>query len=52
MSVSPVIALEAFEKLQAILGDRFSTNATVLEQHGRDEVHLPMAPPDAVVFPN
>ena len=52
MSVSPAIAPEAFEKLRTLLDDRFSTNATVLEQHGRDEGHLPMAPPDAVVFPN
>lgn len=31
-------------------GARFSRNASVLDQHGRDESPYPAAPPDAVVF--
>ncbi len=37
-------------ELSNFFGDRLSTNAAVLEQHGRDEGFLPGVPPDAVVF--
>ncbi len=38
------------EGLRALLGERFSTSATVCEQHGRDEsYHTPHAP-DGVAF--
>lgn len=52
MSVSPANATEALEQLRVLLGDRFSTNATVLEEHGRDEGHISPALPAAVVFPD
>lgn len=38
-------------KLEELLGDRFSTNAILIEQHARGEGHLPASPPDAVCFP-
>jgi len=36
--------------LRARFGERLTTVATVLEQHGRDEGHHTTMPPDAVVF--
>ena len=36
--------------LRARFGDRFTTNAAVLLQHGRDESFYPPQPPDAVIF--
>lgn len=38
-------------QLSHLFGQRLSTNATVLETHGRGEGFLPSEPPDAVVFP-
>jgi D-lactate dehydrogenase (cytochrome) len=40
----------AIERLQSMLGDRASVNATVREQHGRDESWFEVSPPDAVCF--
>ncbi|OEJ66266.1 FAD-linked oxidase C-terminal domain-containing protein [Magnetovibrio blakemorei] len=37
-------------QLKSLFGDRMTTNAGVLESHGRDEGSLPSAAPDAVVF--
>lgn len=37
--------------LRSRLGERFTTSAGAREQHGRDESAHPIAPPDAVVFP-
>lgn len=51
MSTAAVIRKEAFDQLGTLLGNRFSTNATLREQHGRDEGHLPPSSPEAVVFP-
>ncbi len=42
---------ELLAALQARFGERVSTAAAVLEQHGKDESAHPVAPPDAVVFP-
>jgi len=42
---------ELLSALQAKFGDRVSTGAAILEQHGKDESAHPHAPPDAVVFP-
>ena len=42
----------AIESLKPLLGDRLSTNATVLQHHGQNETYYPNTPPDAVVFPN
>ena len=39
-------------ELKSQLGDRCSTGASVLEQHGRDESHFTAVSPDAVVFPH
>ena len=36
--------------LRARFGDRLTTAASVLEQHGRDESYHTTAPPDAVVY--
>lgn len=51
MSTTAVTRKDAFERLGAFLGDRYSTNTGMLEQHGRDEGHLPPSFPEAVVFP-
>ncbi len=37
--------------LSALLAERFTSNATVCEHHGRDESAYPPMPPDAVAFP-
>lgn len=37
-------------ELRALHGDRVSTSASVLEQHGRGESYHPPAPPDAVFY--
>ena len=39
------------QELVRILGDRFTQNAALIEQHARGEGHLPAAPPEAVCFP-
>ncbi|RYY88845.1 MAG: FAD-binding protein, partial [Comamonadaceae bacterium] len=36
--------------LQQHFGERYSTSAALLAQHGTDESHYPATPPDAVVF--
>jgi D-lactate dehydrogenase (cytochrome) len=38
------------EQLRALLGERVSTNRSVLEQHGHGESWHPTQPPDAVCF--
>jgi D-lactate dehydrogenase (cytochrome) len=43
--IEPLIAA-----LRRRFGDRVTTSASVLEQHGRDEGHHATIPPDAVVF--
>src|SRR5581483_4722495 len=40
------------DDLRVRLGDRLSTAAAVLDEHGRDEGWHPAATPDAVVFPD
>jgi len=37
--------------LRSLLGDRVTTSDAVREHHGKDESAHPLAPPDAVVFP-
>ena len=44
-------AMKILAQLRALLGDRLSVNAGVLDQHGRGESWHPTAPPHAVVFP-
>ncbi len=39
------------EALRILLGERVSTAAAVLANHGKDESHHAPAPPDVVVFP-
>jgi D-lactate dehydrogenase (cytochrome) len=39
------------EQLHSILGERVSTNSSVLEQHGHGESWHPVQAPDAVCFP-
>ncbi|MFQ5765616.1 MAG: FAD-binding oxidoreductase [Rhodospirillales bacterium] len=41
---------DLIDALRGIVGDRVSTTAAVLEQHGRDESYHVPHPPDAVVF--
>jgi D-lactate dehydrogenase (cytochrome) len=50
MSTRRVPSPETLSALQALLGDRLSTAASVLEQHGTDESYHAVAPPDAVAF--
>ena len=38
------------ERLRSILGERISTNSSVLEQHGHGESWHPVQAPDAVCF--
>ncbi|NQV79589.1 MAG: FAD-binding protein [Alphaproteobacteria bacterium] len=40
----------AFEEISALLGDRFTTAASVRAHHGRDESYHPNRDPDAVAF--
>ncbi len=42
---------ELLSALRALVGERFTTSAAVLEHHGKDESAHPVAPPDAVVYP-
>jgi D-lactate dehydrogenase (cytochrome) len=50
MTAKTALEDPVIEGLRALLGERFSTAASVLEQHGRDEsYHTPHAP-DAVAF--
>ncbi len=46
---APVI--DTLERLESLLGDRVTANASIREQHGHDEGYQPGQPPDAVVFP-
>ncbi|MEP6894359.1 MAG: FAD-linked oxidase C-terminal domain-containing protein [Chloroflexota bacterium] len=39
------------EKLEELLGDRFTTSEHELQQHGRDESSFSPIPPEAVCFP-
>jgi D-lactate dehydrogenase (cytochrome) len=41
----------AIASLRQWLGDRLSTDSSVLEQHGKDSSYHPCVPPDAVAFP-
>eukprot|EP00644_Phytophthora_capsici_P004243 jgi/Phyca11/109772/e_gw1.17.250.1 len=50
MSTRRVPSDETLSALKALLGDRLSTAASVLEQHGTDESYHAVAPPDAVAF--
>lgn len=42
---------QAISELKALLGERLSTGASILEMHGRDEAYSKPALPDAVAFP-
>ncbi len=41
----------AIAEIKALLGERLSTTAAMIDQHARDEAHFPYSPPDAVAFP-
>lgn len=41
----------AIHALKDLLGDRLSTAAALLRQHGENEAYYPVTPPDAVAFP-
>ncbi len=41
----------AFDELSTLLGQRLSRSKPDLEQHGRSETWFPLAPPDAVAYP-
>ena len=42
---------ELIAALRAQFGDRLNTTQAIREHHGKDESAFPIAPPDAVVFP-
>jgi D-lactate dehydrogenase (cytochrome) len=42
---------ELLSALRAQFGDRLNTTQAIREHHGKDESAFPIAPPDAVVFP-
>lgn len=44
------MTVTVIDDLRQVLGDRLSTGASVRDLHGRDQSHLPPAPPDAVAF--
>lgn len=41
----------AIAELRDLMGDRLSTGASILDEHGRDEAYTPPQRPDAVAFP-
>jgi len=49
-TVSEAIA-DAAPEFEALFAERYSTNTSVRDLHGRDEGHLPAQPPDAVIYP-
>ena len=49
-SVTPAAREAAIASLQQLLGDRFSTAASIREGHGKDASYHPCVPPDAVAF--
>lgn len=51
MSAIPKIQAGALDELSKLLEDRFSVNASIREQHGKDEGYIRPVSPDAVVFP-
>jgi D-lactate dehydrogenase (cytochrome) len=51
MSATTTAVDDVIAELRAQLGDRVSTNATVLEQHSHGESRTISFPPDAVCFP-
>ncbi|MCY4446772.1 MAG: FAD-binding protein [Rhodobacteraceae bacterium] len=42
----------ATKRLQDYLGERFSTQPAILQQHSQDESYFPVIQPDGVTFPN
>ena len=42
---------ELIAALRSQFGERFTTSQAIREHHGKDESAFPIAPPDAVVFP-
>jgi len=44
------VSPELIGRLTELLGERLSTNPSVLDQHGHDESYHPTEPPDAVAF--
>ncbi len=44
------VSPELIGRLTDLLGERLSTNPSVLDQHGHDESYHPTEPPDAVAF--
>jgi len=51
MRALPKFQPEASNQLSTLLEDRFSTNTSICEQHGKDEGYIAPVPPEAVVFP-
>jgi len=51
MNIAREFDASVLGELQALLGERVSTAPAVRAHHGRDESYLPVAPPDAVVYP-
>lgn len=51
MSAFPDIRSTPMSELEALLGDRLTTNASIRDQHGKDEGYITPIPPDAVAFP-
>ncbi len=52
MSTTTTPIEEVLGELRAQLGDRVSTNATIIKQHSHGESRTTAFPPDAVCFPN
>ena len=44
-------ASEAIAALESVLGQRVTRSKSDLDLHGRSESHFPLAPPDAVAYP-
>ena len=51
MQVVPPNIMQAIEKARGFIGERLSTNASVLDLHGHDESWHATEPPHAVAFP-
>ena len=52
MNETPGPVLQAIKQIAQLIGDRITTNKSILDHHGHDESWHKSIPPDAVCFPH